>query len=420
MIDGGIAFYSLHGDRGSTPIIASIPERQSPMSDGSDLDKTESPTPRRLAKAREEGQVARSRELTTFLALLAGGIGLSAMGAQWVSHTTNALQTSLTLSRRDAFEPRALVEHLGAFSTDALIAILPLLLLTAGAVIAGSALLGGFLFSTKPFTLDLSRLSPAKGLKRTWSTDGLSELVKAIIKSALLGAIGAWILWKDRDAFAGIGTMSLGAAMTMLGRLMVHDFLLLTGGLALIAGFDAPVQLWRHHKSLKMTKQEIRDESRESEGDPAQKARIRSLQRQAASRRMMAEVPKADVIVVNPTHFSVAVAYDATIRAPRVLAKGSALTALRIREIRRRTPHPHPRGAAAGSCAVQAHRPRPPRSRSRCTKPVALVMAYVFQVRRHRTHGGAAPVAPVVLPVPADLDFTPVDGDDGQDDEVGA
>ena len=389
------------------------------MSEGSDLDKTESPTPRRLAKAREEGQVARSRELTTFLALLAGGIGLSAMGAQWVSHTTNALQTSLTLSRRDAFEPRALVEHLGSFSTDALIAVLPLLLLMAGAVVAGSVLLGGFLFSTKPFTLDLSRLSPVKGLKRTWSTDGLSELVKAVVKSALLGAIGAWILWKDRDAFAGIGTMSLGAAMTMLGQLMVRDFLLLTGGLAMIAGLDAPVQLWRHHKSLKMTKQEIRDESRESEGDPAQKARIRSLQRQAATRRMMAEVPKADVIVVNPTHYSVAIAYNATMRAPRVLAKGSALTALRIREIA--AEHRIPiLEAPPLARALYKHTDLGREIPIALYEAVALVMAYVFQIKRYRTHGGATPIAPVGLPVPADLDFTPVDADDAQQAEVGA
>ncbi len=381
------------------------------MSDGSDLDKTESPTPRRLAKAREEGQVARSRELTTFLALLAGGVGFSAMGPQWVSHTTVALQNSLILGRRDAFEPAALVERLGAFAGDALVAVVPLLLLSAGAIVAGSALLGGFLFSTRPFTLDLSRLSPVKGLKRTWSVDGLSELVKALVKSALLGAIGAWILWKDRDAFAGLGAMSLDASMTLLGHLMVRDFLLLTAGLAVIAGFDAPVQLWRHHKSLRMTKQEIRDESRESEGDPAQKARIRSLQRQAASRRMMAEVPKADVVVVNPTHYAVAIAYNASMRAPRVLAKGSALTALRIRELadEHRIPILE---APPLARALYKHTDLGREIPIALYEAVALVMAYVFQVKRHRTQGGAAPVAPVALPVPAELDFTPVDAGD--------
>jgi flagellar biosynthetic protein FlhB len=386
------------------------------MSDGSDLEKTESPSPRRLEKAREEGQVARSRELVTFLTLLASGIGFSALGAQWISHTTTSLQTSLVLSRRDAFDPLALGEHLRGFATDALIATMPLMLLTAGAALAGSSLLGGFVFSSKPFTLDLSRLSPLKGFKRTWSTDGLSELVKALIKSALLGAIGGWILWKDRDAFSGLAAMSLGAGLTTLGELMVKDFLLLTGGLALIAGLDAPVQLWRHHKSLKMTKQEVRDEARESEGDPAQKARIRGLQRQAATRRMMAEVPKADVIVVNPAHFSVAIAYDATMRAPKVVAKGSALTALRIREV----------AGEHGIPILEA----PPLARAlykhtdlgreipvALYEAVALVMAYVFQVRRFRTHGGDYPAAPVGLPVPADLDFTPIEP--GTDDERG-
>ncbi len=385
------------------------------MSDGSDLEKTESPSPRRLQKAREEGQVARSRELTTFLSLLAGGVGFSVLGAQWVSHTTNALQRSLVLTRRDAFEPLALGEHLTAFATDALIAAIPLLLPVAGAAIAGSALLGGFIFSTKAFTFDLSRLSPIKGLKRTWSADGFSELVKAMIKSGLLGAIAAWILWKDRDSFAGIGTMSLGAGMTLLGQLMVKDFLLLVGGVALIAGLDAPVQLWRHHKSLKMTKQELRDEARESEGDPAQKSRIRSLQRQAATRRMMAEVPKADVIVVNPSHYSVAIAYNATMRAPKVLAKGSALTALRIREVATENRIPILEAPPLAR-ALYKHTDLGREIPIALYEAVALVMAYVFQLKRFRTQGGAYPDAPVGLPVPADLDFTPVAGDDDHEE----
>ena len=378
------------------------------MSDGSDLEKTESASPKRLQKAREEGQVARSRELVTFLALLASGIGFSVMGAQWVKHTTGALHGSLAFSRDDVFDPLVLGARLTSFATDALIAILPMLLLIAGAAIAGSALLGGFIFSTKAFTLDLSRLSPVKGLKRTWSVDGLTELIKAIVKSGLLGAIGAWILWTDRDAFAGIGAMSLGDSMTMLGQMIVKDFLLLTAGLAIIAGVDAPVQLWRHHKSLKMTKQEVRDEARESEGDPAQKGRIRQLQRQAATRRMMAEVPKADVIVVNPTHYSVAIAYNASMRAPKVLAKGSALTALRIREIA--AEHRIPiLEAPPLARALYKHTDLGREIPIALYEAVALVMAYVFQIKRYRTQGGAYPTAPVGLPVPADLDFVPVD-----------
>jgi flagellar biosynthetic protein FlhB len=387
------------------------------MSDSSDLEKTESPSPRRLAKAREEGQVARSRELATFLALLAGGAGFSAMGAQWVSHTTTALQNSLVLTRRDAFDTQALGEHLTSFATDALIAIAPILLIFAGAAIAGSALLGGFIFSTKNFSFDVSRMSPVKGLKRTWSTDGLAELVKAIIKTVLLGSISAWVLWNDRDAFAGFGTVSLDASLTMLGHAMVKDFLLLTIGVALIAGYDAPIQLWRHHKSLRMTKQELRDEARESEGDPAQKQRIRALQRQAATRRMMAEVPKADVIVVNPSHYSVAIAYNATMRAPKVIAKGSALTALRIREIAGEH-HIPILEAPPLARALYKHTDLGREVPFALYEAVALVMAYVFQVKRYRTKGGAYPVKPATLPVPADLDFVPVDTDIEEEDAL--
>ena len=384
------------------------------MSDGSDLEKTESPSPRRLAKAREEGQVARSRELTTFLALLAGGVGFSATGAEWVAHTRSSLQTGLLLSRRDAFDPAAIGERLYAFTSDALIAIVPLLLVVSGAVIAGSALLGGFIFSAKAFSFDLSRMSPVKGLKRTWSLDGLTELAKAIVKSALLGAMAAWILWSDRDAFAGFATLPLGASLTLLGQLMTKDFLLLTAGLAIIAGFDAPVQLWRHHKSLMMTKQELRDEARESEGDPAQKARIRSLQRQAASRRMMAEVPKADVVVVNPTHYSVAIAYSAGMRAPKVLAKGSAMTALRIRELA--AEHRIPvLEAPPLARALYKHTDLGREIPIALYEAVALVMAYVFQLKRFRAQGGAYPNAPSSLPVPAELDFVPADDADDED-----
>jgi len=387
------------------------------MSADSDLEKTEAPSPRRLAKAREEGQVARSRELSTFLALLAGGVGFSILGSGWVAHTMDALRGGLMLTHRDAFEPHALGEHLGAFAADALLAIAPLLALIVAATVAGSLLMSGFVFSTKAFSFDVGRMSLPKGIKRLVSVDGLTELGKALLKSGLLGGVSACILWSHRDAFAGFGTLPLADSLSMLGSTMTRDFLLLTGGLALIAGVDAPLQLWRHHKSLRMTKQELRDESREVEGDPAQKARIRNLQRQSAQRRMMSEVPKADVVVVNPSHFSVAVVYSAGMRAPRVVAKGSALVALRIRAV------------AAEHRVPVLEAPPLARSLYKHTElgreipfglyhAVALVMAYVYQLKRFQTEGGAYPDIPADLPVPSDLAYTPSDDEAPVDDEV--
>ncbi len=381
------------------------------MSADSDLEKTESPSPRRLAKAREEGQVARSRELATFLALLAGGFGFSALGGDWVGRTTASLQASLSFGRRDAFEPDALGARLTSFAVDALVAAAPLLALIVLAAVAGSAVLGGFLFSAKAFAFDPARLSPLRGLKRTWSMEGAAELGKAILKSTLLGVIAAALLWTHRDAFAAFAAAPLPSALATLGHDVTRDFLFLVAGLALVAGVDAPLALWRHHKSLRMTKQEVRDEARESEGDPAIKARIRSLQRQAAQRRMMSEVPKADVVVVNPTHYAVAIAYDAGMRAPRVLAKGSALVAQRIRALadEHRVPILEaPPLARALWKHVELNREIP----VALYEAVALVMAYVFQVERFRTHGGAYPAVPAGLPVPAAMDFVPVpDGD---------
>ena len=376
------------------------------MSDSSDLERTEAPSPRRLAKAREDGQVARSRELATFLAMFASGIGFSWLGAQWTGRMAASVERSLSLTRRDAFDAHALTERLSSFALDALVGAAPIFALVAAAAIVGSTVLGGVLFSNKAFVPDFSRLSPTKGAKRVLSIDGASELVKALVKSALLGAIAGWMLWDHRDAFLALGTMSLPAGLAALGKLLAHDFFMLAAGLALIAFADAPLQLWRHHKALRMTRQELRDEARESEGDPAQKARIRSLQRQAARRRMMAEVPKADVIIVNPTHYSVAIAYDASMRAPRVIAKGSALVALRIREIAGENRVPvleAPPLARALFKHTEIGREIP----IALYEAVALVMAYVFQVKRFRQEGGAYPDAPVALPVPASLDFDP-------------
>ena len=213
------------------------------------------------------------------------------------------------------------------------------------------------------------------------------------------------MLWKDRDAFSGLGTQSLSASLSEVGGLMVRDFLILAGGMALIAGLDAPVQLWRHHKSLRMTKQEVRDEVRESEGDPAQKSRIRSMQRQLAKRRMMAEVPKADVVVVNPTHYSVAIQYSAGMRAPKVIAKGSQLTALRIREVA--AEHRIPvLEAPPLARALYKHTDLGREIPIALYEAVALVMAYVFQLKRWHAQGGSYPTKPNALPVPAELDFT--------------
>jgi flagellar biosynthetic protein FlhB len=282
--------------------------------------------------------------------------------------------------------------------------LLPLFALRLGATIAAPLLLSGWIFSVDALAPDFARLSPLKGLGNMFSTQSLAELGKAIAKCLLLGGIGAWSVVRLWGPMQQLSAQSPASATGQLGPALGHTFLALVGGLVAIALIDVPLQLWRYHKGLRMTREEVRQEQREMEGDPQLKARIRSQQRAMARKKMMAAVPKASVIVTNPTHYAVALDYrDGEMRAPRVVAKGMNLVAQRIREI----------GAGHGVPVLEA--PSLARALHRHTEigseipqalytVVAQVLAYVYQVQRFRTAGGAAPVAPTALAVPPGLD----------------
>jgi flagellar biosynthetic protein FlhB len=265
-------------------------------------------------------------------------------------------------------------------------------------------LLSGWVFAPASLAPDVARLNPVRGFKNLFSPNSVAELAKTLAKCALLGGIGAFCIVHFWGQMQELALRSPVSATGQLGSAMVSAFLALVGGLIVIALIDVPHQLWRHHKGLRMTREEVRQEQREMEGDPQLKARIRSLQRAAARQNMMAAVPKANVIVTNPSHYAVALEYrDGDMRAPRVVAKGMNLVARRIREIgeEHRVPvlEAPPlaralyRHAAIGSEIPQA-----------LYTVVAQVLAYVYQVERFRERGGAAPVAPAALEVPAGLD----------------
>jgi len=373
------------------------------MSDDNDLERTESPSQRRIEQAREEGQVARSRELATFLLLLASGGAFYGMGGAFVEKLGGTLRTALSISPQDAFDSNRLAQRLYLLSHDALWYSLPILSLLFVISLAAPLLLGGWLFSVKAFSPQVSRLNPLSGLKRLFSTHGLGELAKAVGKTIIVGAVATWVIWDARNALAGLGGQTIVDGLNSAGHLLAFAFLSFTGGMAIIAAIDVPLQLWQHHSKLKMTRQELRDEARESEGDPHVKGRIRSLQREAARKRMMSEVPKADVIVTNPTHYSVALSYTESMRAPKVVAKGSALVALRIREIAREHNVPILEAPPLAR-ALYRHTDLGDEVPATLYEAVAQVMAYVFQLRRYRTHGGAAPVMPAAVPVPEGMD----------------
>lgn len=382
----------------------------------SDLEKTESPSQRRLDQAREEGQVARSRELSTFAVLMAGGAGLWLMGSSLSQNLLQLMREGLTLDTALAFNQWLLLPHLHNLAVQTLLAFLPFLLLVLAVAALSPLLLNGWLFSLKPLQPDFGKLDPLAGFGRMFSINSLVELAKAIAKSLVVGGFGAWVIWHNKDAVMLLVSEPVTSAIPHLGKLMWMSFAAIMGGMLLIVAVDVPFQLWEHNKKLKMTKEEVRQEAKETEGDPQVKARIRSMQREIARRRMMAQIPTADVVVTNPTHYSVALKYSENrMRAPVVVAKGSHLLAARIKEI-----------AIANNVPILEAPPLARALHKHCDldqvipealyTAVAEVLAYVYQLRRYNKVGGERPRTPADLPVPSELDPGP---QPGPDDEPG-
>lgn len=374
------------------------------MSDEHDAERTFQPTPKRLEQAREKGQVARSRELATAAVALSGAIALWWVGPELYRNCLRVFHTGLGFDRETAIDPDRMLAGLSALSMDMLVAIAPLLGLVLVATLGAPMLLSGWVWSGTVLSPDFSRMNPARGLGTMFSKQSLVELAKAIAKCVLLGGIGYWAVASSWAELSQLPARETGGAVARVGILVSHGFFALVGGLVVVALVDVPWQIWHYHDQLKMTRQEIVDEQREMEGDPQLKARIRSQQREVARRRMMSAVPTADVIVTNPTHYAVALQYrDGAMRAPKVVAKGMNLIAQRIREI----------GAEHGVTVLEA----PPLARALYRHAevgseippalytvVAQVLAYVYQVERHRAKGGPAPAIPAHLDVPPELD----------------
>ncbi len=374
------------------------------MAEESDLERTEPASPRRLEKAREEGQVPQSRELSTFLVLMVGAGTLWLAGGWFAGQASAIMRQGLTLERAAAFDPAAMGRGLATLAGDGLLLLAPLFVAVVIAALAGPLFLGGFNFSPKACLPDFSRLDPLKGISRVLSMESLGELVKAILKAVLVTGVAVWVIAAHRnDLFALLG-QPVDSALAALGRTILASSVAIIAAMALIAGADVPFQLWQYHKRLRMTKEEARQEYKELEGDPQLKARIRSQQREIARRRMMAEVPKADVVVTNPTHFAVALKYDAaTMRAPRVVAKGRGEVALRIRGIAQEAKVPLLEAPPLAR-ALYRHAELGDEVPGALYTAVAEVLAYVYQLNHYLSHGGLPPRAPEQLSVPAGLD----------------
>jgi flagellar biosynthesis protein FlhB len=297
-------------------------------------ERTEEPSPRRLQEARERGQVPRSRELTNFAAMMGGSATLVAVGGSLAGRLSQMMRDGLGIDPHSLRDVDSMSSALGQACTSALGALLPIFGALIVLVLLASVLLGGWNFSARAMAPDFSRLSPSAGLGRLFGLRGASELGKALMKCLVVGGVcAAVVAWIFRDVLA-LAHMAPRAAIGRGAGLVGWSFVWLCASLSLVAIVDVPLQLFQFKRALRMTRQELRDEAKESDGRPETKQRIRQMQQTLARRRMMHKVPAADVVIVNPTHFAVALKYDPkNMRAPRVLAKGLDLVAQNIRRI---------------------------------------------------------------------------------------
>ena len=370
-------------------------------SDGQE--RTEPPTPKRLTEAREKGQIARSRELNTVMGLLAAAMAFLMMGEQIINGLSEMMRHSFIIAREDIFDDAAMMNHLSAALIEDVWVILPFMLVMALVGIISSISLGGWSLSAKAMAFKISKLNPIKGMSRVFGWRGILEMLKGLAKFSLVATAGLVLLNAWGDQFLGLGNESLLQGMAHMGNLLSWSFLILSSVLIVVAAIDVPFQLWDHSRQLKMTKQEVKEEHKQTEGSPEVKGRQRQMQMETANRRMMEDVPKADVVVTNPTHYAVALRYDAeNMGAPVVVAKGSEMIAAKIRSLAVENDVPllaAPPLARALYFSTDIGEAIP----EGLYRAVAQVLAYVYQLKQGPIYNreGQAPMTD--LPIPDDL-----------------
>ena len=364
----------------------------------SDLEKTELPSQHKLDQAREEGHVPRSRELSACLSLLSIGGILWLAGSSLQAELSLSLQDSLSFNHTLATDPGRLCEQVAHTISRLIWRCLPWSVAVFLLNLLAPFMAGGWLFSFKHLGPRFSRLDPIAGIGRLVSAESMMELGKAMIKVSLVGGVAWLALSQEIDKMSGMASLGVGQQSRELADLLISVFLSMAGTLGLIAALDVRLQRWRHTRQLMMTRDELRREHREHEGNPEVKGRLRSLQREMARRRMMAAIPSADVVITNPTHYAVAISYaESSNSAPRVVAKGIDQLAAKIRQ--RAEDHHIPLLASPSLArALYWHVEIGDAIPEKLYTAVAQVLAYVFQLR-----AGHAPEQLGHLAVPEDL-----------------
>lgn len=374
------------------------------MSESDGAERTEDATPKRLQQAREKGQVARSKELASVSVLVVGSIALMWFGDDLARALYSVMGRLFDLSREEVFDQTKLFDIALGSLTALILPLLMILVVLFVAALAGAAGLGGISFSAEAAMPKLSKMNPLSGLKRMVGMQSWVELIKSILKVSLVSGMAFYLINAAKEDLFQLSLDVFPQNIFHALDILLNFILLISCSLLIVVGIDIPFQIWQHANQLKMTKQEIKDEYKETEGKPEVKGRIRMLQREAAQRRMMAEVPQADVIVTNPEHFSVALRYDqSTDRAPVVVAKGVDHMAMKIREVAREhdiyiVPAPPLARALYHSTELEQQIP------DGLFTAVAQILAYVFQLKQYRKRGGQRPnLKSSELPIPPDL-----------------
>jgi len=374
------------------------------MADESGLERTEQATSRRLERAREEGDVPRSREMGTALLLLAAGVGLWMSGGEIVKQISSMLSGSLHFERGMAFDMALLLDLQRGHALQMLLALAPLGGILVAVALLSPALLGGWLFSPQAILPNFGRMNPVSGLGRMVSMRALVELFKAMGKALIVGTVAYMVMKSHYGAIIGLVTEPSKAGLMHVANLVVICFISISSGLIVIMAIDVPFQLRSYSNKMKMTRQEVIQENKEANGNPQIKAKIRQQQREMARRRMMSKIPTADVVITNPTHYAVALKYvEGRMNAPVVVAKGMDLVAARIREIAAEHHIPFMEAPPLAR-ALYTHAELNAQIPEALYTAVAEVLAYVFQLRTFKSFGGLVPQKPDSIDVPAELD----------------
>jgi flagellar biosynthetic protein FlhB len=380
------------------------------MSDQSSQDRNLPATPRKLMKARGEGQVARSRDFGHFVAIAVGGALLAAMAPQLTDWMQQTLMQGLRFDSAMVHNTGLMGERLREQTLRLLYVVVPFGGVMMAAGVVSCLAIGGWNWTLKPIMPNFGKLNPLTGVMGILSKDKLIDALKGCLLALILGAIGTLYLKSHLEEFTGVLAMPLPAGVRQISSSLLGGLVLLLIALALFAAIDVPWQLYQHATRLKMSQQEVKQEHKETEGNPEIKAKVKARMREMVKRRMMAAVPTADLVVMNPTHYAVALKYDdQKMGAPRVVAKGADLLAMAIRDLAKDSKVPVLQAPVLAR-ALYAHAELDREIPAALFAAVAQVLAYVYQLRAALGGQSAMPAALPELNVPAELDphHTPV------------